>query len=58
MRKLIAAIFITAMAIAFWSKPMVQAIGADAPPADARIAPFDIMQSSMPLPIQEIEDPM
>jgi hypothetical protein len=54
----IAAIFLTAMAIAFWAKPTVQATGPDVAPAELGVSPSDIMQSSMPLPVLEIENPM
>jgi hypothetical protein len=61
MRKFVgtlAAVFLTALAIAFWVKPTVHATGPESPPAEVRILPSDIMQSSNPLPVLEIEDPM
>jgi hypothetical protein len=54
----IAAILLTGLAVAFWAKPTVPATGPDVAPAELRVSPFDIMQSSMPLPVLEIDNPM
>ena len=59
MRKLVGiavAVAIAAAGVAAWSKSTVLATSPDVVPANARISPFDIMTSSMPLPVLEIED--
>jgi hypothetical protein len=59
MRKLVGAavaIAIAAAGIAFWTKSTVLATGPNGGPADTRISPIDVMTSSTPLPVMEIED--
>ncbi len=59
MRKLVGislAVAIAAAGIAVWSKSTVLATSPDRAPANAKMSPFDIMTSSMPLPVLEIED--
>ena len=46
-------VLIIAAIIAFWSKPLVLATG---PNASAPISPYDIMKSTGPHPVEDIED--